>query len=692
MKSFKRIFTSTIVLSLIPFLIIVFAVPIGFKKYSLKLEDKLIHQDNVYIRYDDLDNDGSTEEIDAYNFDYTTAITIYKNRSVIDQWNLKGSFDFWFKKCLFITGDRDNDGKKEIYVFTLNGDTILLHCISDISNQGLSIKNRIIAITGKGNKSADPFIIQAEMDDLNGDGEKELIFGIGSGFSKYPRNVYAYFISKDSLIVSPESSYFISNILQADINNDGKKEIIPYGYAASNVSPENARYHDYSSFIMVLDQNLKFLFNPVEFRGRYSAVSPFLRKRDENLSLAWLHSHVADLNSSTIYIVNNSGLITDSVTLSFYAGAPKYLPDWDEGKGLTEVSLRNGIGLVNNDLELIKTLPLLKPTIIAQQDFDLDGKQEILISDVDRGKIYIMRDRFRESVSASIDLSGLGQDLISLKSDGKTSPLISIQSGLNQYIFRYGISPFWPYYYLYYPGLYLSILAFVLTVKNIQKNQTKKKYETEKKISELQLALVRNQLDPHFTFNVINSIIYSVEFSEKEQAGEQLRQFAAMYRNMLLSANSTRRTIDEELDFCKNYLLLEKMRFKERFNYRISVSEDIDRNFLIPKLLIQIHVENAVKHGLSLVEKGGNIDIELKKEDGVLLIEIADNGIGRVKSAGLGKISTGKGLETMEELYSIYNKYYNEKVSSQIVDLYDQEGSPIGTKVSIRIKNQNEKG
>lgn len=691
MKAVKRVLTSPFILSLIPFLIIISTIPLGISKYSLKPEGKKKLLKNQYILYDDLDNDRSSEKITAFTQDNTTAITINNGNGIIDQWNFKGSFDFWFKKCLFIAGDKDNDGKKELYVFTLYKDTILLHCIADINNPRLSIKNRVIAVAGKADKAADPFIIPAEMDDLDGDGVKELIFGIGSGFSEYPRNVFAYFISKDSLIQSPESSYFISQILQADINNDGKKEIIPFGYAASNVSPETARYHDFSSFLMVLDQNLKFLFNPIEFKGRYSLLTPSLCKRNKNLSLVWLFYNPSKKSPPTFYFADNSGLITDSVPLNFYAFNPENTPDWDSEKGFLQVFLENGIGLLDSGFKVIKTIPEVNPSNTVQQDFDKDGKKEILFTDVEKGKIYIYREGYTQGVSASTELSLPGPDLISLKTDSKSFPVVSIQSGQSQSFFRYGINPEYPYYYLFYPGIYLSILVFALTVKNIQKNQIKKKYETEKRISELQLALIRNQLDPHFTFNVINSIIYSVEFSQNEQAGEQLRQFANLYRNMLLSAGSTRRTIEEELDFCKDYLLLEKMRFKERFNFNISVSEDIDRSFLIPKLLIQIHAENAIKHGLSSIKKGGNLDIELKNADDALLIEITDNGIGRVKSAGQSKNSTGKGLETMEELYSIYNKYYNEKVSSQITDLYDPQGNPAGTKVSIRIKKQNEK-
>ena len=124
----------------------------------------------------------------------------------------------------------------------------------------------------------------------------------------------------------------------------------------------------------------------------------------------------------------------------------------------------------------------------------------------------------------------------------------------------------------------------------------------KKKYLSFSWHLIRNQLDPHFTLNVINSIIYSIEYADRKQAGDQLRQFANLYRNMLLSASSIQRTIAEELDFCDEYLSLEKMRFGEKFNYKISVPDDINRSRLIPKLLIQIHVENAVKHGLSSLQ------------------------------------------------------------------------------------------
>lgn len=689
LKTLNRLHTSPYFLSLIPFLIICFTVPFNFKKYSLEIEKKTPIPENQYIWYDDLDNDGVSEKILASQQDITTAILITRNDVVIDQWNFKGSFEFWMKKCLFITGDANNDNNKEVYVFTLNNDTILLHCIQNLNDPDLSFKNRVVAVAGPGDKKADPFIIPAEMDDLDGDGTRELIFGIGSGFSKYPRNVFTYNILKDSLSESPESSYFISSIFQADINDDHKKEIIPYGYSASNVDSGSAVYHDNSTFAMILDQNLKFLFKPVEFKGRYTTLSPLILKRTDNTNtpVAWIHS--GERMNSIIYKVNNSGIITDSVSFDFQIFATGNPFIFTPEKELLQVYITGGLGLINKDFKLVKKLPGLEPRTIVYKDFDSDGKDEILL--LESSKMHIYRDGFMNEVSVDTDPVQFSTDLVTLVTSKGSAPLISVQAGLNHYLLNYGRNPAYPYYYIYYPLVYLGILAFALTMQNLQKIQIRKKYETEKRISELQLALIRNQLDPHFTFNVINSIIYSVEFRENEEAAEQLRQFAGLYRNMLLSAGSTRRTIAEELDFCENYLRLEKLRFKDKFDYNISVAEDVERNLLIPKFIIQIYVENAIKHGLSALEKDGDLTIDLRNVDGSLQIEITDNGIGREKSAGREKYSTGKGLVTMEELFTVYNRYYNEKVSSEITDLYDNKGKSAGTRITLSIRRQYEK-
>jgi hypothetical protein len=674
---------------LIPFLVICLAIDPGFKKYSLEIVDNEALPENNYFWYKDIDNDGISERIQAAQQDFTTAVIIFKNDIVVDQWNFEGTFDFWNKRCLFIAGDSNNDDIKELYVFTLRNDTILLHCIPDPRLPAISIKNRPIAKAGPGIKKADPFIVPAEMDDLDGDGVKELIFGIGSGFSEYPRAVFAYYISKDSLAKSPESSYFISAILQVDINRDGRREVIPYGISSGNVNPDEALYHDYSNFSMILDNNLNFLFKPFEFRGRYTTLSPkiFKNQKEGTSSLMWLRS--GEKMRTALYYTNSSGNITDSLLLDYQI--------YDTGNQLIfsdkadlHMYMKSGLALVNKDFKLKKIVPGIKLRSAFFQDFDLDGKNEILV--IESNVIHVYREGYKNEINVKTEIAPPGIDIVTLKTSKSDTPVISVQSGINFYHLRYGRNPAYLFLFLYYPLIYLGILAFALAVRNIQKHQSRKRYESEKRISELQLALIRNQLDPHFTFNAINSIIYSVEFRQNEDAADQLRQFSSMYRNMLTSAGSTQRTIAEEVEFCENYLRLEKLRFKERFDYQITISDEIDRNLLVPKFIIQIYAENAVKHGLSSVESGGKLTIELKKAEGAVKIEITDNGIGRNKSEGLKKNSTGRGLETMEELFTVYNKYYNEKVSSAIIDLYDEEENPAGTKIRITITKDNDQG
>jgi hypothetical protein len=691
MKHLKKVFSSVWILSLIPVIAVILIIPIKLSRYALEVESSGLLSDKAKIWYNDLDGNGSSETLLATDQNNSTGLSIYNESRMFDQWNFRGTFNFSSKKCLFITGDRDANGIKEVYVFTLSTDTILLHCISNLNDPSLSISNRVIAVAGKGIKSPDPFIIPAEMEDLDGDGTKELIFGIGSGFSEYPRNVFAYYISKDSLVSSPKSSYFIQTILQSDINGDGIREIMPYGNSAANVSKEEAEYHDYSSFLFVLDKNLQFLFHPVEFRGKFSGLTPAEWKTKGENSIICLYNPPLPNQTSCFYIVNSIGRITDSIPLKYHALKCINIKKDENKRNELLVILENGTGIINSDFVLTKSEKSGNYSTFLYDDFDLDGKKEILVTDQTHGKVIVYRDGLRHPVTAEVPLSVDSENNISLKISKENDPLISIQSGQNHVLLKYRVNPAYPFYYALYLVLYGGILSFALVIRQIQQSQLKRKYENEKKISELQLALIRNQLDPHFIFNVINSVMYSIENSEKELAGEQLRQFANLYRNQLLSAGETRRSIDDELNFCNDYLSLEKMRFSEKFDFRISVSEDINRELLIPKLLIQIHAENAVKHGFSVLESGGKLDIDLKMDGNELKIEITDNGIGRAMSGSQVNTSTGKGLKIMEELYSIYSKYYNEKVTSQIIDLYSYNREPAGTKVCISVYLQQSK-
>ncbi len=145
----------------------------------------------------------------------------------------------------------------------------------------------------------------------------------------------------------------------------------------------------------------------------------------------------------------------------------------------------------------------------------------------------------------------------------------------------------------------------------------------------------------------------------------------------------------EELDFTENYLMLEKIRFKDKFEYRINISENVNKDQSIPKMIIQIYVENAIKHGLKHKEKDGllKIDVSYNKRGRLLPLKIIieDNGIGREKAAELKTFGTGHGMKIMKTIGELYFKLYKIEIKQKVEDLFDEKGNAVGTRVVVEI-------
>lgn len=680
---YKHLFSNAWLISLIPFVVIVFFVPINTNKYNLTLLRTNLVSPGQYVFYDDLDNDGTSERMIASDQSNATSVSISNKSGIIDQWNFGGSFSLDLKKSIVLTGDKDNDGKKEVYVFTLKSDSIFLHCISDLNNSVPGLKNRFISVVGKGIKNPDPTIVPTDMYDIDSDGTKEFIFGINTGISHSPRKLFAYYIDRDSLVSSPETGYFIMDIMQADINKDGYNEFLPWGYAACNIEPQKSRYHDYNSFLLAFDKDLRFIFEPVKFGGEFSFVSPFILYGERDLIGCLYLSRNIESNS-IIYKTDSHGNKTDSIPLSISTYNIRNVQNEQYFLPL----VRGGYALYDRNFRLVRKINFNSSGAFHIMDIDGDNREEYIMYVPDEGKLYIYREGLKHPVSLKLAIATAGWDILTLRKGYGTASALSIQTGQTHYLAEYKENPYYYFSWLIYPGLYFAVFLFTYSLISVSRNQLRRWYENEKKVSELQLALVRNQLEPHFILNAINSIIYSVSFGEKDQASDSLRCFSSMYRDLVLSAGESRRSIENELAFCENYLTLEKMRFGDKFDYDVKVSETVDLKKFIPKFLIQIHAENAVKHGLAPLESGGLLTIDLKNDKNDLAIEITDNGIGREKSSEVDKGTTGKGLATMNELYSLYSKLYNEKITSEFSDLFDENNKPAGTKVIIRIISQ----
>jgi sensor histidine kinase YesM len=125
------------------------------------------------------------------------------------------------------------------------------------------------------------------------------------------------------------------------------------------------------------------------------------------------------------------------------------------------------------------------------------------------------------------------------------------------------------------------------------------------------------------------------------------------------------------------------VRFKNKFEYSINVDPGIDKGVKVPKMILHIHTENAIKHGLINRETEGRLMISIVKDDDKLVITIEDNGIGRLKSAGISKYSTHRGYKILEELFSLHFRIYHQHIIQKITDLTDEQGLACGTAVTI---------
>lgn len=197
--------------------------------------------------------------------------------------------------------------------------------------------------------------------------------------------------------------------------------------------------------------------------------------------------------------------------------------------------------------------------------------------------------------------------------------------------------------------VYLLWLLFYFTFNFFENYRTEeiKNLQLEAAKNEIELSHLRSQLNPHFMFNAMNSIRALVE-ENPEQAKTSITKLSSILRNSLVAGKKKQVEFKEELDFVKDYLSLEQVRYEERLRVSYQVEEGIE-NVLIPPLIIQTLVENGIKHGISHLPQGGDLVIEARKKGEVLEVKIKNTGSLNKKSTerGIGIKNTEKRLELL---------------------------------------------
>ena len=189
--------------------------------------------------------------------------------------------------------------------------------------------------------------------------------------------------------------------------------------------------------------------------------------------------------------------------------------------------------------------------------------------------------------------------------------------------------------------------AVYLSYHLIQKSRLQEIYNLKLKSSQTQneLKTLRDQLNPHFLFNSLNSIRALIEF-DPETAKSAITTLSSLLRSSLVLGKKSYITLNEELQLVNEYLELEKIRFEERLNYQID--NQVIETLYIPPFLIQSMAENAIKHGISKSSKKGEIDIKIYYVEDLLVMEVTNTGsYQKNKRSGIGISNTKRRLEIL---------------------------------------------
>ena len=215
--------------------------------------------------------------------------------------------------------------------------------------------------------------------------------------------------------------------------------------------------------------------------------------------------------------------------------------------------------------------------------------------------------------------------------------------------------------------------------------------EFEQKLADTEMTALRAQMNPHFIFNCLNSIkLYTLD-NEADKASDYLTKFSRLIRLVLENSRSELVSLHNELEALQLYIELEAMRFKQKVQFTIQVSPEIDQQYVcIPPLLLQPYVENAIWHGLMHKPEGGTVSVEVSQpQDNLLHIEITDDGVGRARANELKSKSAGKhksfGMQVTADRIRMINQLYNIQTQAQVMDLVDSFGEACGTKVILEI-------
>jgi ligand-binding sensor domain-containing protein len=262
----------------------------------------------------------------------------------------------------------------------------------------------------------------------------------------------------------------------------------------------------------------------------------------------------------------------------------------------------------------------------------------------------------------------------------------------------YVTPPFWQRWWFY---LLISVVTIGLAYFIFKKRVTILREKQTKELQQLKLEnelrltqqnALKAQMNPHFLFNVLNSIKGYIYEDDKKSASNYLNDFSSLVRKILELSSLPEVSLEQELDTLQLYIKLEAMLLQNDFTFTINIDENTAyANIKIPALIIQPYVENAFKHGLRHKHGPKHLEISIQYDENnrILKIIVSDNGVGRKASTQLNRENRAEhqsfATSAMEKRIELLNFEKTDLIGVEILDKFDNNGESIGTSVIIRI-------
>lgn len=248
--------------------------------------------------------------------------------------------------------------------------------------------------------------------------------------------------------------------------------------------------------------------------------------------------------------------------------------------------------------------------------------------------------------------------------------------------------PFWQRWWFYVMVVLVAsgivAILFLVRIRFI-----KRRAELKNKVIASQLTALKSQMNPHFLFNTLNSLQDLILKHDIKNSNYYLNKFSILMREVLDVSGKEEIALAREIKLLGTYLELEKLRFGDDFKFEIKTDETLDTDHLmLPPMIIQPFIENALKHGLLHKKGDKSLLVEFQLAQEILSCKVTDNGVGRKRSGEIKARSSRThqsfATEATDKRMDLLNSFNNKKYSFEIIDLYDNEKST-GTKVIILI-------